>query len=154
MYDAKNQAKAQVESIVELVNALNVDWDRLHELREIDSSSNDSSTWYEYESLETPTSHEFDSREEVEQAIQEKPLSVEVRSGWESSFHSFTVDEFRIVLCTGGPHVEIRGDIGLHGEPQDVKVFYADWSEKGEYVLSDEEREAVTEFCQQFYFGE
>ena len=135
MSDAKIQAKAQVNSIVELIQYLDWDWDGLAD-------------------DEIPEACKYKSREEVEQAIQEEPLSVEVRSGWASSFHSFEVDEFRIVLCTGGPHVEIRGDIGLHGEPQDVKVFYADWDERGEYVLSDEEREAVTEFCQQFYFGE
>ena len=135
MSDAKNQAKAQVNSIVELIQYLDWDWDGLAD-------------------DEIPEDCEYKSRDEVEQAIQEKPLSVEVRSGWTSSYHSFEADEFRIVLCTGGPHVEIRGDIGLHGEPQDVKVFYADWDEKGEYLLSNEEEEAVTEFCQQFYFGE
>ena len=135
MSDAKNQAKAQVNSIVELIQYLDWDWDGLAD-------------------DEIPEDCDYESREDVEQAIQEKPLSVEVRSGWESSFHAFTADEFRIILCTGGPHVEIRGDLGPHWVPQDVKVFYADWYEKGEYILSDEEREAVTEFCQQFYFGE
>ena len=135
MSDAKNQAKAQVESIVSLIQYLNWDWDGLAD-------------------DEIPEDSEYNCREDVYQAIQEKPLSVEVRSGWASSVHSFEADEFRILLCWGGPSVEIRGEIGLRGEPRDVKVFYADWSERGEYVLSDEEREAVTEFCQQFYFGE
>ena len=135
MYDAKNQAKAQVESIVSLIQYLAWDWDGLAD-------------------DEIPEDSEYNCRDDVYQAIQEKPLSVEVRSGWESSFHSFTVDEFRILLCWGGPSVEIRGEIGLRGEPENVKVFYTDWDSSGEYVLSDEEREAVTEFCQQFYFGE
>src|SRR5690606_26612098 len=135
MTNAKNQAKAQVESIVELIQFLEWDWGGLA-----------------YD--EIPENCDYQSREDVEQAIQEMPLSIEVRSGWVSSVHDFTPNEFRIVLCTGGPHVEIRGDIGLHGEPQDVKVFYADWSERGEYDLSDEEREAVQQFCDQFYFGE
>lgn len=135
MSDAKNQAKAQVESIVELIQYLSWDWDGLAD-------------------DEIPHPLDYQSREEVEQSIQEKPLSVEVRSGWASSHHLFDAEEFRIVLCTGGPHVEIQGDVGLHGEPQDVKVLYADWAEKGEYILSDEEEQAVTEFCQQFYFGE
>ena|SRR5690606_20552527 len=134
MSHAKNQAKAQVNSIVELIQYLDWDWGGLA-----------------YD--EIPEDCEYSCREEVEQAIQETPISVEVRSGWTSSFHSFEAEEFRIVLCTGGPHVEIQGDIGLHGEPRDVKVIYADWAEKGEYSLSVEEREAVTEFCEQFYFG-
>ena len=135
MSDAKNQAKAQVNSIVSIIQYLNWDWDGLAD-------------------DEIPEACEYNSREEVEQAIQETPLSVEVRSGWASVGESADPAEFRILLCWGGPSVEIRGDIGLHGEPQDVKVFYADWSEKGEYILSDEEEQAVTEFCQQFYFGE
>ena len=135
MSDAKNQAKAQVESIVSLIQYLKWDWDGLAD-------------------DELPHPLDYQSREEVEQAIDETPLSVEVRSNWASSYHSFEADEFRIILCTGGPHVEIRGDVGLYGEPENVKVFYADWSERGEYVLSDEEREAVQQFCQQFYFGE
>ena len=135
MSDAKNQAKAQVESIVSLIQHLNWDWGGLA-----------------YD--EIPEDCDYQSREDVEQAIQEYPISVEVRSGWASSYNSFEAAEFRIVLCTGGPHVEIQGDIGLHGQPENVKVFFADWGSSGEYMLSEEEREAVTEFCQQFYFGE
>jgi|SRR5690554_941608 len=151
---AKNTAKAHIQNIVDLVDALNAEWIRIWAARDIDEDRVlDESERDELIELEKRAGG-YQSREDVEQAIQEKPLSIEVRSGWASSFHDFTPNEFRIVLCTGGPHVEIRGDIGLHGEPQDVKVFYADWAEKGEYSLSVEEREAVTEFCQQFYFGE
>src|SRR5690606_7852613 len=131
MTNAKSQAKAQVESIVSLIQYLEWDWDGLA-----------------YD--EIPEDCDYQSREDVEQAIQEYPLSVEVRSGWASSYQSFKAEEFRIVLCTGGPHVEILGDIGLHGEPRDVKVFYNGWH----YTLTDEEREAVTKFCEQFYLGE
>ena len=134
MSDAKNQAKAQVESIVSIVQYLNWDWDGLA-------------------ADEIPEDCEYQSRDDVEQAIRETPLSVEVRSGW-AKIIDFTPKEFRIVLCTGGPHVVLRGDIGWHGEPQDAKVFYADWDNSGEYTLSEEEREAATVFCEQFYFGE
>ena len=135
MSDAKNQAKAQVASIVELIQYLNWDWDGLAE-------------------VEIPEGCEYSSREEVEEAIQEKPLSVEVRSGWYSVGETSEPSEFRILLCWGGPSVEIRGEIGLYGQPESVCIFYADWHERGEYALSEEEEQAVTEFCGQFYLGE
>lgn len=135
MSDAKNQAKAQAASIVELIQYLNWDWDGLAE-------------------EEIPEGCEYSSREEVEEAIQAKPLSVEVRSGWHSLGEESEPSEFRILLCWGGPSVEIRGEIGLHGNPENIRILYADWSKRGEYVLSEEEDEAVSEFCNHFYFGE
>lgn len=135
MSDAKNQAKAQVESIVELIQYLDWDWDGLTE-------------------DEIPADPEYKSREDVEQAIQDKPLSVEVRESWHAVGEKVDPVEFRILLCWGGPHVEIRGEVGLHGDPENVKVFCADWGSSGEYILSEDEEQAVTEFCQQFYFGE
>jgi hypothetical protein len=134
MSDAKNQAKAQVESIVSLIQYLN---------------------WGGYDvEDELPHPLDYQSREEVEQAIQETPLSVEVRSNWASVGRSADPAEFRIMLCWGGPSVEIRGELDGNFVPESVKVFYVDWDSYGQYILSDEEREAVTEFCQQFYFGE
>ena len=135
MSEAKNQAKAQVNSIVELIQYLDWDWDGLAD-------------------DELPHPLDYQSREEVEQAIQEKPLSVEVRSGWASVGESADPAEFRILLCWGGPSVEIRGELDGNFVPESVKVFYADWGGPGEYILSGEEGEAVTEFCKQFYFGE
>jgi hypothetical protein len=136
MSDAKNQAKAHVKSIVSLIQCLNWDWDG-HDVED-----------------ELPHPLDYQSREEVEQAIQEKPLSVEVREHWHAVGEKVEAVEFRILLCWGGPSVEIRGVLGLHGHPENVKVFYAEWGDSGEYVLSEEEREAVEQFCQQFYFGE
>ena len=50
---------------------------------------------------------------EFESEIHETPLSIEVRSGWHSvGEDAGEPEEFRIVLCTGGPHVELTGDIG------------------------------------------
>lgn len=94
---------------------------------------------------------ECTSEEEAREAIEGDPLSVEVRSDWESSASEFTASEFRIVLCTGGPHVEIVGDLDL-GAPSRVRVLYRDWGTSGE--LFDFDRDAVIEYCQQFYFGE
>jgi len=43
-----------------------------------------------------------EEREEALEAIQNDPLSVEVRSGWHSVGSTFPPDEFCILLCWGG----------------------------------------------------
>lgn len=92
-------------------------------------------------------------REDAGRAIQEDPLSVEVRSGWASSKDEFEAEEFRIVLCTGGPHVELTGDLD-RGTPSRIRVLYRDWGTSGEYFPDSEESEALETYCAQFYFGE
>ena len=91
------------------------------------------------------------SEEQAREAIESDPLSVELRSGWASMKEDFEPEEFRIVLCTGGPHVEIVGDLD-RGTPSRVRVLYRDWGTSGE--LFDFDRAAVLEYCRQFYFGE
>lgn len=94
------------------------------------------------------------SEEQARERINEDALSVEVRSGWGST-DSWQAEEFRIVLCTGGPHVELRGTLDNNGEPCGVGVFYSDgWAEGGELLLSSDDRETVLTYCEQFYFGE
>ena len=93
------------------------------------------------------------SEEQARETIEGDPLSVEVRSGWSSTKEDFEPEEFRIVLCTGGPHVEIVGDLD-RGTPSRVRVVYKDWGSRGEYFPDSEEREALETYCAQFYFGE
>jgi hypothetical protein len=166
---AESQAIAQVESIVAMVAALNCDYSRLEELREsaeenkaiVAAYSEKMDDWQanadataeleELAELESQAGENAD-REDAERAIQEDPLSVEVRSGWTTATApEFEAEEFRIVLCTGGPHVEIVGTID-GGMPNRVRVLYRDWGTSGE--LFDFDHDAVITYCQQFYFGE
>lgn len=75
--------------------------------------------------------NDFDDAEDAEQRIYELPLSVEVRSGWHTPGEESTPEEFRVVLCTGGPHVELLGELDHNGEPCRVWVAARDW---GQYV--------------------
>lgn len=120
---AKNQAKAQLESIIEMVDAL--------------ESEND------------------EEREKAEQRIQEDPLSVEVRSDWHTVGSVGEVDEFMIVLCTGGPAVRIIGELDK-GEPYSAKIEYQDWftSWTEFYIDNEDDREKLLTYCRQFYFSE
>lgn len=234
---AEEQARAQVESIVTMVAALHVDYERLEELRDAQTkqrsishgtmrpqdvlpilldtlrecdadayaqcinlipshaSEDDDAAWWSEEATEhigaifdalndcaplglyfgahpgdgsdygfwmseedaaemaelEEAAGENTSEEQAREAIECDPLSVEVRSGWSSSEDDFEPEEFRIVLCTGGPHIEIVGDLD-RGTPSRVRILYRDWGTSGE--LFDFDHDAVIEYCQQFYFGE
>jgi hypothetical protein len=77
-------------------------------------------------------------------------LSVEVRSGWASATDTMTAEEFRIVLCTGGPHVEIRGELHL-GTPSRAWMMYQDWGTPLTQYF-DVEGSTLLAYCQEFYF--
>lgn len=125
MENAKEQAKAQFNDIKEMIEAL-------------DCAESDSN---EYDDAAT--------------TIYEKPLSVEVRSGWNSPGGEMKAEEFRILLCTGGPAVQIVGDLNQYGEPESAILEYQDWFQPwAEYCLDADEQDILLSFCQQFYFGE
>ncbi|MFN7817779.1 MAG: hypothetical protein ACK5OQ_16240 [Burkholderiales bacterium] len=158
MSDAKNQAKAQVESIVAMVAALNCDYDRLEELRGLKGLSHDD-TAITADALEElaeleETAGDCESEEDARQRIEEDPLSIEVRSGWGNIGEKLKPEEFRILLCTGGPHVELQGDLDNYLQPSRVRVIYTNLGESCEYFPDDYERDALLTYCRQFYFGE
>lgn len=154
MSGALEEARAQVESIKRLVSALSVDYDRLEELRELMFEGEVEGFDEEELSQLEAASSGSDSLEEAVDAIHSDTLSVEVRSGWGSA-DSWQAEEFRIVLSTGGPHIELRGELDNNSEPREVGVFYSDgWAEGGELLLTSEEKEIVLTYCKQFYFGE
>ena len=109
----------------------------------------------------------IEDTDRLEEHAQEFILSVEGRSGWHTIDQVLERQEFRICLCTGGPAVQIIGNIGLHGEPADPKLQHQDWFEPwADYGLpigtgGDEfqtrikqANEALEWFCGLFYFGE
>ena len=119
----KKEAIAEIESIVEMVAALN--------------SEND------------------EEREEALEAIQNDPLSVEVRSGWHSVGSTHPPDEFCILLCWGGPACRIIGELDEHAQPEKPRLEYQDWGTNWtEYPLTEEEETALQTYCEQFYFEE
>ena len=171
---AEKQARAQVESIVAMVAALECDYARLDELRGMRAMRAEfvyeycaatgaettaaQKTWVaeftaastELEELEAAAGN-CTSEDEAREAIEQGPLAVEVRSNWHAPGEPGEPEEFRIVLCTGGPHVEIVGDLD-RGEPSRPRILYRDWGTSGE--LFDFDREAVLTYCRVFYFGE
>jgi hypothetical protein len=94
-------------------------------------------------------------QDEARERIQEDPLSVEVRSAWDepNSTERGTPFEFRIVLCTGGPHVEIRGELDDNGTPRRAWMQYQDWGTPMTQFYDISQSTLLT-YCQEFYFGE
>jgi hypothetical protein len=166
-----DQAKAQAESIAAMVAAINCDYDRLQELRDerealvdkIDEADNNSDERKALEALEDWDNHvrgvlneleaeagECADSDEARENVQNHPLSVEVRSGWTSYGVTSTAEEFRIVLCTGGPHVEIRGELS-NGTPSRAWMMYQDWGTPLTQYF-DVEGSTLLAYCQEFYF--
>lgn len=155
--NAHQQAAAQAQSIVDLVAALTLDYDMLEELREelAELEEQQAEPGPRLEELREELA-ELEriadgcvSADEARDRIMEDPLSVETRSGWVSAGDEMSAEEYRIVLCTGGPHVEIVGDLDQHGAPCRVRIVYRDWGDSGE--LFDFDHDAVLTYAQQFF---
>lgn len=166
---ARDQAIAQAQSIAVMVAALEVDYDRLEELREERDDwisneadqTNASARWGD-ENLEDAielneleeAAGDCDDEDDARQRIQEDALSVEVRSGWSEVGDDMTAEEFRIVLCTGGPHVEIRGELS-QGEPSRAWIEYKGWGggESGELSGNHCEQAALLRYASEFFYS-
>lgn len=98
--------------------------------------------------------------DEARQRIHEDPLSVQARTEWidPNQFHHPEINvepmEYRILLCTGGPAVQIVGSLNQYGEPVSAVIEHNDWFGGWEsYLLNDEEEEDVLEYARSFYYG-
>ena len=97
-----------------------------------------------------------ESQEAAEQQIHEDPLSVEVRDGWKEPGADGEAAEFKILLCWGGPAVQIVGELDEHSQPSKPVLQYQDWGTPWhDYRDTTEEHDAALQtYCEQFYFGE
>src|SRR5215472_6148639 len=93
---AISQARSQLEAICELVEA--------------------------YQTI-----HKKDGDDaEILQAIYESPLAISVRSDWQAPGSLFEPNEYRLLLCWGGPSVRVIGDLD-GGDPVTAHLEYQDW---------------------------
>lgn len=173
--DLQEIGKGAYESICEMVNALECDYDRLEELKEeraeLDRERRSTETGtregdaaelalqeWDVENAEeleelTAQAGECESREDAERRISEDPLSLEVRSGWTSLGEPLQAEEFNILLSTGGPAVRIVGELNQHGEPYRAWLEVQDWFKPWTQYFGASQSVLLT-YCQQFYFGE
>lgn len=183
---AKDQARAQYASIVEMVAALNVDYDRLEELTDerdeltaerdeaveatkAPPGDEDASSalraaravlfdWTEENGEEldalTADAGECKNYDDAHQRVTEDALSVEVRNHWHTPGDDDTKPtDFRILLCTGGPAVQIRGELNEYGEPERAWLEYQDWGTPWTRYF-DASQDTLLQYARCFYFGE
>jgi hypothetical protein len=144
------------QTIRELVAALEVDYDKLEELRderetldrevryyaedheseEAHKARRDLAEWDEAngeelkdlaDAAEIERGYPIKSQDEAHERIQESVLSIEVRSGWQSPGEELVAEEFAILLTTGGPALRIRGELNEYKQPTRAWLEYQDW---------------------------
>ena len=97
---------------------------------------------------------ECSSQEEddLQQAIQEYPLSLEFRSGWHSAGEEPEVAEYKLLICTGGPAVRITGQCDQWGCAYTANLQHQDWGTPWTNVssLSNDQHQTLLWFAQQF----
>ncbi|MFC2108520.1 hypothetical protein ACFLS5_03570 [Candidatus Bipolaricaulota bacterium] len=130
---ARQQARAHLESIVELVEAI--------ETAQINQEAD-----FEGDTLDL---------EELEERAREWPLSILVRSDWVSPGSEMVAAEYELLLCTGGPAVRIRGDLSEYQQPINAHLEHQDWFTPWDRAsLSSGESDALLRFASLFWFGE
>jgi hypothetical protein len=131
---ARAQAGAQLESIEELVKCLQ----HAEECKDTSCGAD--------------CPHDVD---EAREAIIGDALDVQVRGEWHTpgAIDAAAPYEFKILLCWGGPAVQIIGTLDDSNEPDGARLQYQDWfTEWEDYPLTQEEEERVITYAQQFYF--
>ena len=97
--------------------------------------------------------------DEIEEDIHNNALDISVRSDWHNPSSTENcyreLSEYRILLCTGGPAVQIIGELDKHCQPDSARLQHQDWGTPWtDLGLSPEQQDTLLEYCQQFYFGE
>ena len=109
----------------------------------------------ELESAANGTGNECASRDDAEQQIHEDPLSLELRTGWYTPGRDADTApaQFRLLLTTGGPAVQIIGDLDEHGQPSNPRLEVQDWGTPWTVAwLTAEDKAALQTYCEQFCF--
>ena len=153
----RETGKWAAAAIVEMVAALECDYDRLEEL---DCDELNGAIDNLIESAEATelvelreAAGECASREEAQTRIQEDALSVQVRTDWRDLDEmDATPNEFCILLSTGGPASRIRGELES-GEPSRAWLEVQDWGTPWTQYFGIEQETLLT-YARCFYFGE
>ncbi len=100
----------------------------------------------------------FGDEDAARRIIDERPLSVEVRSDWipagDMSQSGHEPVEYCILLGTGGPASRIVGDLE-NCQPKNAIYQHQDWGKPWTAAqLSSDEEETLREWAAQFYFGD
>jgi hypothetical protein len=93
--------------------------------------------------------------DETREAITDDALDVQVRGCWHvpGTEGAISPSEYKILLCWGGPAVQIVGTLDEYNQPDSAELQYQDWfCEWTDYPLSQEEEETLITYAGAFYF--
>jgi len=141
---AKVQARAQLADIEEMVTCLQQAEAEAQDIGTEDQG--DLAVWQQFKAFE-------EAREE----ILDSALSVHVRTDWHSvgAVEACTPTDYKILLCWGGPAVQIVGTLDDHNQPDSARLQHQDWFTAWEdYPLTQAEEETLVKYAQQFSFDE
>ncbi len=155
---AIDNAKGWMQTILEDAAALEMDWERFGELKDTDEEDLDDEEKEELAELKktaTIDGEEFENADDVRERIEERPLSIQVRSGWYSpGDDSGSPEEFEILLSTGGPALRIMGDLDEYGQPTRAYMQWQDWGTPWTDYYESGTSDALLTWVSVFYFGE
>jgi hypothetical protein len=141
---AKAQAQAQLADIEEMVTCL-----QQAEVEAQDIGTEDQGDLEVWQKAKT--------FEEAREEILDSALSVQVRTDW----HSVGADEackpthYKILLCWGGPAVQIVGTLDDSNQPDSARLQHQNWFTAWEdYPLTQAEEETLVKYALQFHFDE
>jgi hypothetical protein len=170
--NAVRQAAAQYSSIRQFILALDLDFDRLQELRDLrddvrmgEITSFGNELWlntYPNEAKELASLEKivdgycWKCVDDVIETIEQDPLDVSVGySGWYRPGEKPEADTYRILLCTGGPAVQITGRLDDNNEPDSADLQWQDWGTPWSHYFGPEvDNEVLMRYVRYFYFGE
>ena len=95
--------------------------------------------------------------EQARTAITDDALTVEVRTDWHSvgAVEAAKPTDYKILLCWGGPAVQIIGTLDTFNQPDSAQLQYQDWfTEWTDYPLTDAEAETLVKYAREFYYDE
>ena len=89
----------------------------------------------------------------IQERLQEMPLSVSVRSGWQQPGVTDTApEEYELLMGTGGPAVRIYGRLDEHSRPVSAELQGQDWGTPWERTTVDQDEEVLRHFADHFYY--
>lgn len=99
---------------------------------------------------------EWHNEDDAQRAIDDDPLSIQVRDGWKSpGAESEGPEEYEILITTGGPAARIIGQLGEHSQPTSARFEYQDWFQPWtEVIFTSEDHKTLVDYVNCFYFGD
>lgn len=89
--------------------------------------------------------------ERLEDTMREAPLNLEVRSGWTDPGEKLEPAEFRLLLSTGGPALQLVGSLTESYEACDCELQHQDWFTPWQTLPTTSEEDVALEWFAELF---